>query len=194
MRKKIFAVAAACAAAISLGACTTSGSDDEYTELNAMLDLNYSKIILTVTNTFEDTASLTSEYVMEYSDGGVTVKYSVERFTSISLDAPASDNKTTLTGEAVIKDGVVTGGENVNLPATIAEKGLTFKGEYFANAELTGVYLKADVTDPDGFTGSSLNCADMKVYATFLEMFYEIEITYVGETGNAVECAYRFFI
>ena len=65
---------------------------------------------------------------------------------------------------------------------------MTFKGEYFANAELTGVYLKADVTDPDGFTGSSLNCADMKVYATFLEMFYEIEITYVGETGNAVEC------
>ena len=64
MRKKIFAVAAACAAAISLGACTTSGSDDEYTELNAMLDLNYSKIILTVTNTFEDNASLTSEYVM----------------------------------------------------------------------------------------------------------------------------------
>lgn len=192
MKKKIFAVAAACAAALSLGACTTAS--DEYAPLNAMLDLSYSKITLTVTDTFDDSASLISVYEMEYSDGGVTVKYSVERFTELSLDAPAANEKTTLTGTAQIKDGAVTGGENVNLPATIADTGLTFKGEYFENADLTGVYLKADVKNASGFTGTDIVCSDMKVFATFLESFYEITITYTGENGNAVECVYKFSI
>lgn len=190
MKKTIFAVAAACAAALSLGACTTAS--DEYAPLNAMLDLNYSKIILTVTDTFDDTASLTSEYEMEYSDGGVTVKYSVERFTEVSLDAPAANEKTTLTGTAQIKDGAVTGGENVNLPATIADTGLTFKGEYFENAELEGTYLKADVKNVSGFMGADIVCSDMKVFATFLDSFYNIRITYTGEKGNAVKCLYEF--
>lgn len=192
MKKKIFAVAVACAAALSLGACTTAS--DEYAPLNAMLDLSYSKIILTVTDTFDESAFLTSEYVLEYSDGGVTVKYSVERFTEISIDAPAASNKITLKGEALIKDGAVTGGENVNLPATIADTGLTFKGEYFENAELEGTYLKADVKNVSGFMGADIVCSDMKVFATFLDSFYEITVTYTGENGNAVECGYQFFI
>lgn len=192
MKKKIFAVAAACAAALSLGACTTAS--DEYAPLNAMLDLNYSKIILTVTDTFDDTASLISVYEMEYSEVGVTVKYSVERFTELSLDAPAASDKTTLTGTAQIKDGAVTGGENVNLPATIADTGFTFKGEYFENAELEGTYLKADVKNVSGFMGTEIVCSDMKVFATFLDSFYDITVTYTGENGNAVECVYKFSI
>lgn len=192
MKKTIFAVAAACAAALSLGACTTAS--DEYAPLNAMLDLNYSKIILTVTDTFGEDSSLKSEYVLEYSEVGVTVKYSVERFNNVSIDAPAASDKITLTGTAQIKDGAVTGGENVNLPATIADTGFTFKGEYFENADLTGVYLKADVKNASGFTGTEIVCSDMKVFATFLDSFYDITVTYTGENGNAVECAYKFSI
>ena len=59
--------------------------------------------------------------------------------------------------------GVVTGGENVNLPATIAEKGLTFKGEYFANAELTGVYL----TCTEGYC-SGARCRNSKNFLSHI--------------------------
>ena len=156
--------------------------------------INYSKIILTVTDTFGEDSSLKSEYVLEYSEVGVTVKYSVERFNNVSIDAPAASDKITLTGTAQIKDGAVTGGENVNLPATIADTGFTFKGEYFENADLTGVYLKADVKNASGFTGTEIVCSDMKVFATFLDSFYDITVTYTGENGNAVECAYKFSI
>lgn len=194
MKKSILTLAAACAAACCLGACgePPKGSTDKYDSLNDMLNAEYSRVVITVTETFDESASLTGEYALQYSDGEITVNYSVEKFAGISLNDPSADFKTTLTGTAVIKGNDITGGDNVNLTADIATIGLTFKEEYFENAVLTDMYLKADVKDASAFLGSQITCADMKAEAVFLEKFYSVSITYTSESGSAVEYSYKF--
>lgn len=195
MKKKILAVAALCAVAVCSGACnTSSGRAEEYDALNSMLALNYSQITLTVKNTFDENNTLVSKYVIDYSGENVTVNYSIERFSVISLEPTSGGVKTTYTGEAVISGGAVTitEGDNVSVNADIAERRINFKEEYFANADMTGIYLKADVNNASGFMGSDIICTDMKVDATFLEIFYNLKITYTADRGNKVELLYVF--
>ena len=191
--KKLFPVIAAlCIMAAVFSGCNTN-RNTQYDDLNAMLDVNYSKVVLTVTDTFSEDAVLVSEYTMKYSDDSMTVNYSVERFSEVLLDS-ASSLKTTLVGEAVVADGKVTyvQGDEVNLDALKTSTGFNFKEEYLENIDLTGVYLMADVKNPSGFIGSSLTCTEMKVKATFLKIFYDIKITYRSQSGNQVECLYVF--
>lgn len=182
MRKSILMIAAASVAACCLGACTVSCNDQsefyKYEQLNSMLSEKYSQISLTVTDTFDEDTTLKSEYVFKYSESEITVEYSVERLTGLSLDEPSADFKTTHKGTAVIKDGAVTGGEEVGITADMASLKFNFKESYFENATLTGVYLKADVKSVGSFLGLALDCTDMKVYAEFLEVFYNISLSY----------------
>lgn len=195
MKKHIFMLAAVGVAACCLGACTTEPAVNEYDVLNDMLNKSYSQIVLTVTDTFDENTWLTSEYIMEYSDSGVTVNYSVEKFDKIdaSLDGPLENVKTILTGEVVIENGIViSDNDDVNITADIAEIGLNFNGDYFDNAQLEDMSLKADVKNVSAFLGSQLTCTDMKVQATFLMVFYNIKITYTSESGSKVEYNYAF--
>lgn len=194
IKKLVPVVMTLCVSVAVFGGCGEKrGAGKEYDELNAKLGLNYSQIVLTVKNSFDEDSVLTSEYTMKFSDGGMTVSYSVERFSEASLDSTVPA-KTKLTGEAVVAGGNVTytQGEEVSLDAVTAGTGLNFKKEYFENIELTGVYLMADVKNPSGFMGSSLTCTQMKVKATFLEVFYDIQITYRAQNGNFVEYLYVF--
>lgn len=192
MKKQIVAIFTACAAVACLGACKKS-SASQYNALNDMLCIDYSEIILTVTDTFGDGISLTGEYVLKPADGGVNVSYSVERFAQMSLDSAAPE-KTTLKGEALVSGDKVDylGGDEIAFPSGFRASGLHFKKEYFLNADLTGNYLKADVKNGGEFLGAAINCTDMKVFATFLEVFYEIEITYKSEEGHSIEYRYQF--
>ena len=178
-------------AIFALAAC--GGKASEYNKLNEMLDASYSKIELTVTDTFGD-LSLESKYTIRYSDSGITVGYTVEKFAEVTLDNPSTGLKTTLTGEAVIEDGVVVSvnGDDIGLGADIAKTGLTFKKEFFKKAELTDSRLKADVKDASGFLGTQLTCTDMKVEAAFGDVLYNINIVYTSEGGNEVKYAYVF--
>ena len=194
IKKSIPVILAACAAAAIMGGCSTDDSS-KYDELNAKLDLNYSQIVLKVTNTYDEESTLTSEYTMKFVEGIVTVNYTVERFTEVSLDS-ATTEKTTIVGEAVIMGNVVMNveGEEIDLDAVITGTGLNFKNEYFANTELTDASFKADVTNPDGFMGTSLTCSGMKVNATFSEAFNDIKITYHSQSGHEVEYLYTFTV
>lgn len=197
MKKSIFAIAAVCAVACSFAACgeNTSNVDAAKVDaLNDMLGASYSQVVITVTETFDQSTSLTSEYTVEYSDGEITVNYSVEQFAEISLDSPSAEIKTTLTGTAVISGNDITGGENVNLTADIAVIGLTFKAEYFSDADYGDMLFKADVKaeKASAFLGSEITCTDMTVEAVFLQKFYNINITYTAESGSAVEISYKF--
>lgn len=166
---------------------------NEYENLNKMLKLDYSKITLTVTDRFDEETSLTSKYVMSYSGKNVTVDYTVERFNQISLDTPNTGVKSTVTGQAVIENGsVVSNSGNVIITPAVENIDLNFKEEYFENAELTGLYLRADVNDASSFMKNSISCEDMKVYAEFLDAFYQIKVTYTNEKGNSVEYNYEF--
>lgn len=192
IKKHIPLIMTLCVAAAVCGGCTTE-NNEEYDKLNAKLKLNYSQIVLTVTNEIDEELVLTSEYTMKFADGGMTVTYSIERLPEVSLDSTASE-KTTLNGEAKIESGNVTyvQGDEVNLDALTDGVGLNFKNEYFAHADLTDMYLIADVVNPSGFMGAELKCTEMKVEASFLEIFYDIRVTYLGQNGNRVKYFYAF--
>ncbi len=192
IRGLFLALAVSCCA-ICLAACTAEAYDG-YQALNDMLRADYSKVILTVTDTFDETTALRSEYAFVYGDGEITVQYRVERFAEIGDLTEQTALKRTLSGEAVIKDGAIVSqsGDEAELPSADGARGLAFRREYFKNATLTGVYLKADVKDPEAFLGTKIVCDDMKVEATFLEVFYAIRISYTSGMGSAVEISYEF--
>ncbi len=171
-----------------------SSASKEYENLNKMLKSYYSKITLTVTDKFDEETSLVSKYEMSYSDKTVTVDYTVERFNQISLDKPNESVKSTIIGEAVIENGssVTLNSGDVVITSDIADIDFDFKEEYFENAELTSLYLKADVKDANSFMKTSLSCKDMKVYAEFFDAFYQIKVTYTIENGTQVEYNYEF--
>lgn len=194
IKKYIPLIMTFCAAAAVCAGCTTKGADNkEYDELNSKLQFNYSQIVLSVTNEIDEDTTLTSEYTMNFSDEGVTVTYRVETLPELSLDSVAGE-KQTLTGEAKITGKTVTyvSGDEAPLDSLTAGKGLNFKSEYFAHADLTDTHFIADVVNPGGFMGAQLKCTGMKVNASFLSVFSEISITYTGQKGNRVEYLYTF--
>lgn len=192
MKKSIFAIIAAFAAATCFGACNSSCDSEtvnEYDNLNSMLKHTYSKVDLTVTENFGND-SLTSKFEMLYSGDEITVIYTLERFAEISIDNPATDVKETLNGEMKIKNGeVISGGivADVAIP-----DGISFKEEYFENAVLTGMTFNADVKNANGFLGTEITCTDMKVEALFPRYFKYIEINFTSAEGNPVEYIYNF--
>lgn len=195
MKKALLTLIAACAAATCLAgcaSCNSSSSASQYEEINAMLAMDYSRVKLTVSETFDDVV-LKSEYTLDYTANGVTVTYSVQRFAEVSLEG-AGSSKETLTGTAVIVNGAVVSvnGEDANITADIAETGLSFKEEYFENADCTSKYLRADVKDADAFMGSDVTCTNMRVFTNYDKFLYDIQITYTSASGNSVEYMYVF--
>ena len=194
MKKQIAILVAAGAVLCAFCGCEKGGDPDEYDILNTILGANYSKIELTVKDEFEENVSLESTYTISYSSSGITVSYSVERFSQASLDDPDTGAVKTLTGTAVIQNGTVTSvtGDDIGLTADIAKPSLTFKSSYFKNALFTSEFLVADVADPVGFLGTSISCSNMKIAATYGKVFKSIDITYTSAGGSNVEYVYTF--
>ena len=199
MKKLLVAFAVIGVSACILGGCATKNppnnttETDNYDALNQMLDANYSKLELTVTDTFDEDTYLVSKYTIVYAEKFVSVNYSVEQFVEISLDNPSSSVKTTLSGVAVIKDGEITfQGQEIEISSNIVKPNLTFKGEYFNNAQLTDNSLSAGVKNVEGFIGSEVVCSGMTVEAEFMEVFNDIKINYTSESGSQVEYYYDF--
>ena len=200
--KRILLFLAMCVLVLPLAGCNLfgkntgvegqgSGEQDKYTRLNEMLGEEYKSVTLTVNDTFDEELTLVSVYTVNYGES-ITVDYEVQRLASVSLDNPSNRLKVTFKGTATIVDGVVYGGEDIGLDANITGKGLTFKAEYFENATLNDMLLQADVKNASGFFGRELNCTDMKVSASFLTKFFDIEISYTAQNGNKVEYTYVF--
>ncbi len=200
MKKLILALSAFCAALFTFTACAGPNLD----HLNDMLDLDYSKIVLTVKDIFfedlplsdsNEEVSLTSVYEITYSGDVANVHYLVERFAQIDgiLADESLATHEMLEGEAMIKDGLVITkpDDDVWVPIQIAG-GLNFKSQYFDNIDLGDMYFTADVKNPRAFMGSELYCTDMKVSAGFIDSFINMSITYRAQSGNNVEILYEF--
>lgn len=192
--KKILAVAAAVAAALCFTACNGDRAREPYDELNDMLHHDYSSVQITVVNTYDGGVSLTGVYGIVYTEEGATVSYTVERFAEVSLGGASDGAVVSYTGAAEIKDGAVTvvSGDDVGLSADILERGITFRAEYFENAEFTGMSLRADVKDPSGFLGAETVCTGMKVEVTFLRTLLEMTVVYTDGIGSQVQIQYTF--
>lgn len=200
MKKLIFMIAAGFAALFTFTAC----AEPNFDHLNNMLDLEYSKIVLTVkdiffedlpSTDFDEEISLTSVYEITYSGDVANVHYVVERFAQIdgilvdeSLATPEK-----LEGEAMIKDGFVVTkpDDDVWIPTQIAD-GLNFKTKYFNNIDLGDTNFKADVKDPGAFMGTEIFCTDMQVAVSFLDSLSAMLITYNKQSGNKIEILYEF--
>lgn len=210
MKKSVLILATVCFAAICLSACdltggTQNGDDvpddqtvvkDEYAALNEMAAMEYSRVVLTVTDTFGEDLALTSVYEIGYSGDCVTIDYTVERFAEFDgTENVLPDLKTTLSGKTVILDGEIFSvtGDDVGITPSAAALGFTFKAEYFENADLNEVYLKADVKDPSAFLGTQISCTEMKLTATFFDALSEILVSYVSESGSNVSLRYVFY-
>ncbi len=201
MKKWFIMLPAVCAALFAFAACGGNTLDP----LNAMLDLDYSQIVLTVKNTFaedlpstdfDEEMSLTSVYEITYAGDAANVHYVVERFAKIdgmvvdeSLAVPE-----TYEGEALFEKGVLVSktDDGVSIPDNISGIGFDFQDKYFKNVQLEDMYFIADVSDPGAFMGSRINCTDMKVKAIFLDSFYNIIISYTSNEGTAVDITYDF--
>ncbi len=196
--KKLFALAAALVMLLCFSACDKEVPDapDGYETLNEMLDAAYSRIDLSVTDEIDADTVLHSEYTLLFGET-VSVQYSVERLAEIgSLDETLSSEKIVLKGEAKIENGKIAlvNGDDIGLSAAHLCRKLSFKEEYFGNAELESMYLKADVKDISGFWGGEADCSDMKVTAVFLDAFMEMTVTYRSGYGSAVEIQFTFTI
>ena len=195
MKKSILMIsaAAACAVACGFGACSCKNENSgnaEYDKLNGMLGARYSEINLTVTSTYDENTSLKSEYIITYSDNAITVEYSVERFSSLSIDNSPTGYKYVLSGEASIENGVVTGGEEVGITESFANPKFNFNKANFENAAFDSVSFAADVKNSTAFWGLAVSCTDMKVYAVWInDAFSSIKIDY---TQNNAEVVYRY--
>lgn len=197
MKKSILIIsaAAACVAACSLGACSCNNKKtSEYDALNAMQDATYSQITLTVTETYSDGLSLESNYFIEYSEDEITVEYTFERFSSLSIGDSSTNFKTLHTGAATIKNGeVIVAGEDAGVTESFANPKFTFRKDNFENAVFeNGTSFSADVKNAASFWGLAVSYTDMKVYAVWVnDEFSTIKINYT-QNGVAVEYRYIF--
>lgn len=193
MKKLLLPVAAVCATLFA-AACKPASDFDA---LNDMLHADYSEISVSVKNVFDEDTFLESAYTFYYTEEGVRIRYSVERFLPLSEDLTldesisSSRGKTTLKGEALAgEDGIITVG-GIGL-SDRGEMGITFREEYFENADRTDCTLVADVKSPGAFLGVDLDCSAMRMKAAFLTAFLSMEIFYISEGGSTVEIQYIF--
>lgn len=194
--RKLFALAAAFAMLFCFSACEKDAVPDGYEKLNEILNAEYSRIDLSVEEEIDADTVLQSEYTLLFGET-VSVRYRVERLAEIgSIDEVLSAAKTVLTGEAKIENGKIAlvEGDDAGLNAADLGGSLSFKREYFENAELGSMYLKADVKDVGGFWGRALNCTDMKVTAIFPDKLSELTVTYRSERGSTIKIKYTFII
>lgn len=200
MKKSIFSILAlctACAAAAGLSGCKSCDDDgpDAYGKIQEILNKNYSQIVLTVTDTFAEGVSLQSVYTVNYGESDVTIEYSIEKFTSLSLDAASPQFKTVKTGSVVLKDGVIVKQEGDSADFSyelISAGGLNFKEEYFTAVTINNVSFKADITNPSGFFGTAVDCTGAKIQSVFADYMAEIVVSYTSSSGSSVEYEYRF--
>ena len=197
--KKLFIVLATVTVSAGLfSGCLNFSSGNKsknYKALNDMLDANYSKVKITLTDTFDDDTWLKSEYTITYSESNISVKYAVERFSEISIDNPTDEVKVIKSGEAIISGTEISfTGDKIELSADIAKLNFKFEEEYFTDAKLTNTSFVAAVKKPSEFYGSQIICNDMSVNSTFSDVFDTIKIKYTTYSGSKIEQTYIFTV
>lgn len=195
MKRSFAALVIAGSLIFGLCACDmgTMPETDRFEPLNAMLEADYSEVVLTVKNTFDDDTFLESRYVITDAEEGRRVQYTVERFLPLSMENEGEEMKTVASGEAVFRGGrlLTQTGDAADLPSIVGG-GLHFEEAFFENVLLSGVRFAADVRQPSAFLGEEIACTGMKAEATFLEVFFDLTVTYLSDTGSAVEMRFVF--
>ena len=200
MKKAIATLLASAMLMLLLTACvalTPAEPPEQTSNLERIAELaakSYSSITLDVT-TVTDGVRLSASYTLTQD----RVSYSIEKLNTVPTDGTAAglspSYKTTLTGEAVIENGVLKtlDGEAVDLPSYDELRG----GFRFDESNFSGVVdaassYKANIARPSDFFGASVEMIDPKITVKYTaEALSEIKITYRTDRAS-VETLYTF--
>ena len=204
MKKKIFVVFALLTVALMVFAsCDLGPSVADMQKYNDMLKQDYSQVQVLI-NTKTATAEYDGTFTITFDGDEITIDYSFEQMNTFeigpdgSIVAPDGGFITSKEGTIVVRNGeIVEGDVDVELPDELGvyAGGFSFKPAFFSNAVIKNAKFEADVTNPQGFTGSdSLVCTDMHV--TLIQnintkSLSNLELTYKAN-GAEVTITYLF--
>ena len=200
MKKAIATLLASAMLMLLLTACvalTPAEPPEQTSNVERIAELaakSYSSITLDVT-TVTDGVRLSASYTLTQD----RVSYSIEKLNTFPTDGNAAElspsYKTTLTGEAVIENGVLKtlDGEAVDLPSYDELRGgFHFDESNFKNVVDSATSFQADVISPSGFFGASVNVSNLKVSVSYSESaITQIDLSYQTER-SAVQTQYTF--
>ena len=194
MKKRILLVSIALVLVlVCLAAC--GENNGTLNTLNKLLDVNYSKVIIKVNTKMSD-VELNGEYVLTFDGDTTNVIFSYEELNELGFEGNNSGFKRTVSGTAVVRDGVViSDNQEADLnTAQLKFTGLSFKQAYFRKMTATSNDFEADVVSPNGFLGNSqFKATNMHVKVVYYSAaIVQIAITYLSEGGAEVSLTYNF--
>ncbi len=200
MKKAILFGIAVLACVLTIAGCDTEDSvTTDYDKLNELADKEYSSITLNV-STAVNGVTLAGEYVSTATDDGYQITYTYDQMAVFGEDEGdiviPDSYKQTLSGTAVISNGVVTSQSGDEVDLTIGQltaSGLSFDSKNFNEANTASGKFTAKVTEIDAFLGQSVSASDMTVAVSYSETaLSSLTIEYRSKNGAAVTMTYIF--
>ena len=177
---------------LTLTACDNYA--DTLHKINTLLDADYAEVNVNVTTKTAGDYTLNGIYKLTIEQDITTIEYSYNRFNELSWEGNADTYLETVSGTAVVQDGVVIEGDASEALPQVDFNGISFKQAFFTNYRATGNKFDADVTNKRGFLGNSdFACTNMHVTVTFTtRSVTKLVITYVSDNGSEVNVTYLF--
>lgn len=184
---------------------TACGGNDVYSQLNNMMNEDYSVIKLEV-ETSSQGVTLTNKYTATTANNRTSIRYTVQKLNKITIGEDGNfdeDNMIlTETGSAVVENGkiIVLDGEASNIPVNgLQNLNVKFDKNYFMSTihsendgvkTITGTVIQDHIKD---FTGNQ-NFAgkNMTFTVTCGEKLQSLVINYTMNTGASVKVTYTF--
>ena len=184
---------------------TACGSNDVYSQLNNMMNEDYSVIKLEV-ETSSQGVTLTNKYTATTANNRTSIRYTVQKLNKITIGEDGNfdeDNMIlTETGSALVENGkiIVLDGEASNIPVNgLQNLNVKFDKNYFMSTihsendgvkTITGTVIQDHIKD---FTGNQ-NFAgkNMTFTVTCGEKLQSLVINYTMSAGASVKVTYTF--
>jgi len=140
---------------------------DEFEDVNKVLNMEYSKIEVTIC-TSKDDLSLSSSYSIEKSENDTYIlTYSIEKYNELSLEKENNEsNKSVFTGNETIEKGKTSKFLNENLAITVNDSSLS---KFVINKNTSSKYTytdamySGDINYPKALFGINSNDCKMTI-------------------------------
>lgn len=195
MKKKLLLIIIALVLALMLvGLVACDSYAGTLQKINTLLDADYAEVkIITETKTSSG-YTLNGVYNLSIDGEVTTIEYSYDRYNELSFDDNRDTYLETVTGTAVVQDGVVVEGNSSEALPQVDFNGISFKQAFFSNYTVTDNKFDADVVSVGGFLGNNnFTCNDLHVTVTFTKTAVnKLVITYESAKGFSVSITYLF--
>lgn len=197
MKKKVLLALVAVTLVLTL-TCLAACTDYQPTldKIQSLLEVSYSKVEIKITTKIYG-VELEGNYTLTFSGNVTNIVYSYEELNELSING-GNSFKSTVSGTAVVQNGVVVAGNQAELSTAPWNFGeLTFKQAYFSKIVATQYKFDADVVSAKGFFGGSSSFAGSKLHVKVFfgdEDISEMSLTYRSTKGAEVSIVYNFTV